>query len=661
MKKILLAGLIVSGSLFAQTRSLEWGQVENQWSPQFEQQYSQFIATLGKARARGFCTTTHNCLINPKANPRFYRMNPRSLQIKSDCADLPFVLRSYFAWMNHLPFSFPSWPVKVLTPELEKLALRIEGYDQKVSNARKVLSNHKKDQSKIEREIAQRKDQLRSDREHRSEIKSLIKELKAKRKELKKVVKDDAKAIKNLQSEKSSLKKDLARRSKKYSKRDIRYTPYGTRIVKRISADPKMTINHVINEVNNKVSTASFRSRADKFDQGKNFRDFYPIKIDRSSIHAGSVLYDPSGHIAVVYDVTKDGRILLIDAHPDQSLSHITYGKKFSRSSVKISGGFMNWRPVKHVQGEFIPTSNDSLRDYSLVQFTGTNEQDPEAVNYRKAEFFYKGEKVDYYDYVRSKMFLGRVRYNPLNELSTRVDELCDDLKARSGAVKNAVAHKISLKKHPKKLPKNIYGTSGEWEDYSTPSRDARFKVLFLETQSMVRKYLKMNRDGNVKISYDGDNLAYDMKKLYTTKANSCRINVTLSTGERRSISLAEVEKRLFDLSFDPYHCAELRWGLTEVLDKKSKKKVDEDQDQEARGWFSRRSDDDEDNVKVKSLCGDRTKVKWYHAEDRLRNQTNRDYKEEMDYGLLGLKIHKLGRKSKPYLNIKEVMEKYLY
>ncbi len=651
MKKILLAGLLISGSLFAQTRSLEWGEVENQWSTHYENKYSQFIHTLGKARARGFCTTTHNCLVNPKSNPEYYSRNPRELQIESDCADLPFVLRSYFAWMNKLPFSLPSWPVKVLPPELEKLALQIEGFGKNNDDAQDILQQHKKEAAEVNNKIAEIKKRLKTldrniDEMLIDDLKLESREMKARKKELRKIVRSDAKDIKNIAKAKDKLKKYLAKKSKNYSKRDIRYTPYGTRIVKRIGARPNYTINHIVTEIKNKVSTASYRSRADKFDQGENYRDFYPVKINRQAIIPGTVLYDPSGHVAVVYEVTKDGRILLIDAHPDQSLTHIVYGKKFSRSSIKISGGFMNWRPVSYQGNEFIPFANDTLKDYSLVQFTGTRESDPDRINYKKAEFFFNGDKLDYYDYMRSQMFLGRVSYNPLNELSERVDELCEDLRARNMSIENAVAHQIHLKKHPKKLPKNIYGTSGEWEDYSTPSRDARFKALFLETQGMVKKYLKMEQNGDLKISYDGDNLALDMKRMYLAKANKCKISATLSTGRKKSFSLLDIEKRLFDLSFDPYHCVELRWGMTEVFDKKA--------------YAASIQDEFDISASEKvAVCTDRTKIKWFTAEAGLRNQINRDYKEEMDYTLFGVKLHKLGVANRPSLNMVEVMLRY--
>lgn len=69
------------------------------------------------------------------------------------------------------------------------------------------------------------------------------------------------------------------------------------------------------------------------------FRDTYPVAINRNSIKPGTVLYDPNGHIAVVYEVTTNGKVHLIDAHPDNSLTAITYGEKFSQTNVEIGGG----------------------------------------------------------------------------------------------------------------------------------------------------------------------------------------------------------------------------------------------------------------------------------------------------------------------------------
>lgn len=92
------------GNHFAPTSSnrLQWKVTKLKWSSADEDAYGEFIRRIGDST----CKTTHECLTSPAANPAYHAMNPSGLQFFADCADLPFVLRAYFAWMNGLPFSF---------------------------------------------------------------------------------------------------------------------------------------------------------------------------------------------------------------------------------------------------------------------------------------------------------------------------------------------------------------------------------------------------------------------------------------------------------------------------------------------------------------------------------------------------------------------------
>ncbi|MEZ5909105.1 MAG: hypothetical protein R3D31_09940 [Hyphomicrobiaceae bacterium] len=67
---------------------------------------------------------------------------------------------------------------------------------------------------------------------------------------------------------------------------------------------------------------------------------------------------------------------------------------------------------------------------------------------------------------------------------------LCSDLKYRVDAVDLAIQAKIHLRPQPERLPNNIYGTEGDWEIYSTPSRDARLKTAFKELRDEVARFL---------------------------------------------------------------------------------------------------------------------------------------------------------------------------
>ena len=79
------------------------------------------------------------------------------------------------------------------------------------------------------------------------------------------------------------------------------------------------------------------------------------------------------------------------------------------------------------------------------------------------------------------------------------------------------------------------------------------------------------------------------------------------SDGSEKRLSFAEVERRLFALSFDPHHCVERRWGA---------------QDPEELATCSDAAD----------------KRAWYEAEQRLRNQPDRTYDVRMGFTLADLK-----------------------
>jgi hypothetical protein len=83
-------------------------------------------------------------------------------------------------------------------------------------------------------------------------------------------------------------------------------------------------------------------------------QDFYSPKIQPGSIHAGTTIYDINGHVMIVYDVTPDGSILYMDAHPDESVTRGAYGPQVPKAQ-SLGGGFKNFRPLKLVGAELRP------------------------------------------------------------------------------------------------------------------------------------------------------------------------------------------------------------------------------------------------------------------------------------------------------------------
>lgn len=75
------------------------------WSSALEDQYSGFIARLGRSVAAGRCKTLSACMRDPEINPLF-EPGAEKLRFHADCADVPYILRAYFSYHHDLPFSY---------------------------------------------------------------------------------------------------------------------------------------------------------------------------------------------------------------------------------------------------------------------------------------------------------------------------------------------------------------------------------------------------------------------------------------------------------------------------------------------------------------------------------------------------------------------------
>ncbi|MEX0645666.1 MAG: hypothetical protein WD076_10160, partial [Parvularculaceae bacterium] len=348
------------------------------------------------------------------------------------------------------------------------------------------------------------------------------------------------------------------------SRQDIRYSTSGNIVAGRRDAVAKKPVSgpHFIAQIGGEVSTAMFRTHP-QTGGGRLHDDFYPVKISREAVRPGVVAYDIYGHVGIVYDVLDDGRILLVASHPDDTVTRTTYGANFLRAKPELGAGLKAWRPVsidgakKAADGtlrggKLKAARNEDIADYSLEQFYGTT---PGAsAEWHFGEFEFNGRSLSYYDYVRRKLAAPGFAYNPIDELRHGMQSICSAIKDRKVAVDRAVAAGIPHKTHPARLPYNIYGTYGAWEDYSTPSRDARLKVSFLDLRRSTQELVEHFAAGDPSVQYDGDNLPRDLWAAFEDVKNGCTIVYRRSNDTRVRLNLGHVMDRLWDLSFDPYH-----------------------------------------------------------------------------------------------------------
>lgn len=91
------------GKLDAPTAAVWTGQ--RSWDAAAESRFGNFVATIGRAVAERRCRTLAACLNDPQVNP-LWSAQPAKLRFHADCADVPYILRAYFALHEDLPFAY---------------------------------------------------------------------------------------------------------------------------------------------------------------------------------------------------------------------------------------------------------------------------------------------------------------------------------------------------------------------------------------------------------------------------------------------------------------------------------------------------------------------------------------------------------------------------
>lgn len=490
---LLLALSLSCGESSQESMPLAW-EVENDvWSEESEVQFSDFVAKIGEGRALGRCIKLGDCLRSPDVNP-YYNESDLQFDLFADCADLPIILRAYFAFKKKLPFNWVAG---------------IHGDRYSEGNRPKFYF----DQQRV---------------------------------------------------------KDLS-------------TLFKT--------------------IGNSFHTGMFRM-APEVEGG----DTYPVVVSRTSIRPGTVFYDPNGHVLIVYKVSKDGEIFLLDGHPDNSLTYQKFGPKFVRGRASVGGGFRNFRPYYNTANGIVRTLNEDIGDFSAT--------DQYASSYKVGQV-----AVSYHEWIKATLAgNSSVSFRPVEEIYSKTLEICDEVGDRVDSVNAALKENISLMPHPELLPENIFGAKGLWEAYSTPSRDARLKASYRESYRYVKKVIGLKRRGDPSVLFDGNlrALVNSMRNSIDSALSSdvCQHSYLNSDWMEVPIDVKSLERRIYHLSFDPYHCPELRWGA-----------------------FI-------DSPEFMSCPDDMVKLQWYGLENRLRNIIDRDMTKPtpIDFGpIRGEKIGYIG------------------
>lgn len=503
-----------------------WHITRPSWTRQDEDNWSEFISSLGQAVESGQCSTVDSCLIS-QANILRQPNDVLAFHF-ADCAEFPMVLRTYFSFRSSLPFSFSSDPeARALTAADETVNAKI----QKVIDGLLQKQNSSVGLSP-----------------------------------------DDLSTL-------NKAKKTLSLRG------DSRYTPNGNWIANRewILKDNQTDYYRAVAYVRQSVSTANYRVWRNQGESGLDSQgrpakelepDFYSPRLDPIGIKPGTVLYKPDGHAGIVYRVdTQTGQIFYMDSHPDNSLTHgvvdATWTNEFA-SRPNDGGGFKNFRPMITEKAWFFAEPTTRMEtDAELGSLFSSEQYDKFSAAGAKVNVSLGGKQgqVDFSDFLRIRMSNGTYRVDPIAQFKADSLALCQNIQFRHDDVAAATEKSIHLIQHPAVLPDNIYGASGDWETYSTPGRDVTFKSRVLNLTASLVKYRDMIKAKHILMTpgMTVELLKSEAASAWNDIASSCEITYINSRGNNVSFDLNDALLRAPLMSFDPYVCPEHRFGATKA------------------------------------------------------------------------------------------------
>ncbi|MBI4864587.1 MAG: hypothetical protein HY815_30685 [Candidatus Riflebacteria bacterium] len=310
--------------------------------------------------------------------------------------------------------------------------------------------------------------------------------------------------------------------------------------------------------------------------------DTVPVAVSAESTVPGlTLLYNSDGHGLMVGRVSSSGNVNILDAHPDGS---ITSGQSLAAVESVLRSlperrrdrWYAGWRMIRLARcvpdkdGKVVgvrPFTNDEMRPYgySDEQYTdivAMNKGQPVLVNGRPTLV------KSFPEYVRKRLQTSE-QLNPYSTVKDWTNQLRTLFTERALFVEQAWDD--VQRGGPIALPdnKNIYQAEGRWEKWSSPSSDCDRKGAYFlgveQLEEMVREFDPSTNalilSGFGREIKSRKELAEAILKVKKESFDGATIDYTTSRGRTVRLTLSDVEKRLFLMSFDPNHAPEIRWG----------------------------------------------------------------------------------------------------
>ena len=284
--------------------------------------------------------------------------------------------------------------------------------------------------------------------------------------------------------------------------------------------------------------------------------DYYPIALTADTLRPGTIFADPYGHVLVVVQriaqtASSGGVLLAVDGQPDGTVGR----KRFWRGNFLFaidpslgSAGFKRFRPIERdpATGGF-----RRLRNAELVDYSATDQ--------------YEGGVDAFYDKVDD--LLSPTPLDPMQALLETVQALEEQVKTRVISVDNGRRF-LAGGKAAADMPDGakIFETTGDWEDFSTPSRDLRLLVAIDVARALPARVERRPARYAMPAGKTPDAVRAELEARLEKELHDRAFRYTRTDGSPWPLTLRDVVDRAtaLETAYNPNDCVEARWGAPE-------------------------------------------------------------------------------------------------
>jgi len=333
-----------------------------------------------------------------------------------------------------------------------------------------------------------------------------------------------------------------------------------------------------------KFCTGNYRIAPNGQNAGNS--DTVPIALRRETMLPGT-LYYLDGHVMILADIGEYGEVHFLDSTTAASRDIYTHNSlnavvgltpRRPNAADSLAGCYRGFRVYRFPIAETDGSGNVLLirrrTDEEMKEFGFSLEQYEKTEQLASHGHIEEGpyQLANLHELLRYRLRT-KMTVDPYELIEDYADELVAMFQQRETFVQEAwreVRSNGAIPFPEASRVENVYRSDSRWGSWSSAWQDVDARSKYFALQEWIDSTIRwFDRDPNSVIlsrwNYRGLWGRSDLALVVTHEKNKIFnekfVHYTNSVGEKVKLTLAELEDRLYDLSFDPNHPPELRWG----------------------------------------------------------------------------------------------------